>query len=138
MTFPKRILESYGVVVSFVFLLKTSRVRTHETSQDYCKLSSGDVSRWRWGGMRALHYPVPNRSKNKEKYHMGCSDHWKIQHCTPSKAAFNKPKVVIISFFQVHYCSMITYFKSFQRQVKWAGMFTQIIVNGSFKIPTKT
>lgn len=41
--------ESFGVVVSFVFLFKTSRVRTPETSEDYCKLSSGDVF-WGWGG----------------------------------------------------------------------------------------
>lgn len=40
--------ESYGVVVSFVFLFKTSRVRTPETSEDYCKLSSGDVF-WKVG-----------------------------------------------------------------------------------------
>lgn len=38
----------------------------------------------------------------------------------------------------MHYCSMITYFKSFQWQVKRAGMFTQIIVNGSSKIPPKS
>lgn len=133
--------ESYGVVVSLVFLFKTSRVRTPETSEDYCKLSSGDVfQRSRGGaGMRALHSPVPNHSKNKEKYHMGCSDHLKIQQYTPSKAAFNiLTQSSHYPISQMHYCSMITYFKSFQRQVKRAGMFTQIIVNGSFKIPPKS
>lgn len=40
--------------------------------------------------MRALHCPVPNHSKNKEKYHMGRLDHLKIQCYTPSKAALNK------------------------------------------------
>lgn len=75
---------SYGIVVSFVFRFKTSHVRTPETSEDYCKLSSGDVfgrvGGGRRAGMRALHSPVPNCSKNKEKYHMGCSDHLKIHH----------------------------------------------------------
>lgn len=100
----RSVSESYGVVVSFVLLFKTSRVRTPETPEDYCKLSSGDVFRTvgggRWAGMRALHSPVPNRSKNKEKYHMGCSDHLKIQRCTPSKAAFNILKVLITPFLR--------------------------------------
>lgn len=38
----------------------------------------------------------------------------------------------------MHYGPLITYFQSFQRRVKLAGMLTQIAVAGSFKIPTKT
>lgn len=88
--------------------------------------------------MRALHSPVPNHTRNKEKYHMGCSDHFKIQHNTPSKAAFNiYTQRSHYPISQMHYSSMIAYFKSFQRLVKRAGMFIQIIVNGSFKIPPK-
>lgn len=80
--FPPRVSEPDGVIVSLVFLFKTSRVRTPETSEDYCKLSSGDVS-WRGAGMRALHSLVPNHSKNRGKYHMGLSDHLKIHQHTP-------------------------------------------------------
>lgn len=88
--------------------------------------------------MRALHSPVPNHSKNKEKYHMGCSDHLKIRHYTPSKAAFNiLTQSSHYPISQMHYCSVITYFKSFQRQVKRAGVLAQIVLNGSFKIPPK-
>lgn len=133
--------ESHEVVVGLVFLLKTSRVRTPETSEDYCKLSSGDVAcEGGKGGacMRALHNPVSSHSKNKEKYHMGCSDHLKTYY-TSSKAAFNI--LTQSSYYPIshmHYFSMITYFKSFQRQVKRAGMFIEIILNGSFKIPKES
>lgn len=56
------------VVVSFVFLFKTSRVRTPETPEDYCKLCSGDVfgreGGGRRAGMRALHSPAPKTRKS--------------------------------------------------------------------------
>lgn len=113
-----------------MFLFKTSRVRTPETTEDYCKLSSGDVP-WRrvgggWGGlgagMRALHSPVPNHSKNKEKYHMGCSDHLKIQRYAPSKAAFNIQRSHY-PISRMHYGSMITYFEKLSKgQVKRAAI----------------
>lgn len=48
--------------MSLVFLFKTSRVRTPETSEDYGKLSSGDVAcEGGVGVMRALHNPVPKK-----------------------------------------------------------------------------
>lgn len=60
-----------GVTLRLVFLFKTSRVRTPETSADYCKLGSGDVIR-EGGGHEGLPYPVSNYSQRKnEKYCMG-------------------------------------------------------------------
>lgn len=92
-----------------------------------------------WWGMRALHNSDPNHSKNMEKYHMGRSDHSKIQHYAASKEAFNiLTQSSYCPISQTHYCSMITYLKSFKWQVKWAGRFIQIIVNGSFKIPPES
>lgn len=70
--------ESYGVVVSLLFLFKTSRGRQRRLR---ITVSSAQVtsSRGRWGregraGMRALHGPALHLSKNKKKYHMGHSD----------------------------------------------------------------
>lgn len=79
-----------------------------------------------WGGlgagMRALHSPVPNHSKNKEKYHMGCSDHLKIQRYAPSKAAFNIQRSHY-PISRMHYGSMITYFEKLSKgQVKRAAI----------------
>lgn len=38
----------------------------------------------------------------------------------------------------MYFCSMIKYFKSFEGQVKRAGMFIHIIVNGCLKIPQES
>lgn len=54
-----------GVTLRLVFLFKTSRVRTPETSADYCKLGSGDVIR-EGGGHEGLLYPVSNYSQRKK------------------------------------------------------------------------
>lgn len=51
--------ESYGVVVSLLFLFKTSRARTPETPEDYCKLSSGDVLQREVGERREGRYEGP-------------------------------------------------------------------------------
>lgn len=66
------VCESYRVVVSFVFLFKTSRARTPETPEDYCKLSSGDVFRGEqgregrqvWGPSIALLQTAPKTRKS--------------------------------------------------------------------------
>lgn len=54
------------------------------------------------------------------------------------KGIFNALQLLITPFSRMHYGPLITYFQSFQRRVKLAGMLTQIAVAGSFKIPTKT
>lgn len=70
-----RVFQSLlGLQSVFLFQLKTSRDRTPET-EDYCKLSSGDVFArvgvvvgggcgGRRAGMRALHCPAPKTRKS--------------------------------------------------------------------------
>lgn len=70
---------------------------------------------------------------------MGFSDHLETHHYTASKAAFDKlPQNSYYPASQMHFCSMIKYFKSFEGQVKRAGMFIHIIVNGCLKIPQES
>lgn len=73
--------------MSFVFLFKTSRDRTTETSRDYCKLGSGDIFKCVHVcvcqvDMRAL-YAASKLLQKQEKYLMGDPDHVKIHCSTP-------------------------------------------------------
>lgn len=135
--------ESYGVVVSLVFLFKTSRVRTPETSEDYSKLSSGDVFKAGEGVGGGGRYEGPPLPCSKPLQKQGKVSYGVLRSfedtLAPSKVAFNiLTQSSHYPISQMHYCSMIPYFKSFQRQVKRASMFAWIIVNGSFKIPPQS